>query len=242
MFCSNCGAQHPDDARVCPSCGIELQPEETQAPVYQAPVYQSPLQQSSMSAPQKKMAVIIALIAIFALIVGFAHTFCMVKLPVSASADIEYDEMDIDIKGSVNIASISMGLLNEAYDMGEEYGAIDKTFAMGYVGVIVFGIINLLIAVVGILYYLKAKNGNPLFDQFFGRFCAGKSPAVIMGLAGVAGVLIEILCLWCVSVEESAMGMSAGLSVGANWMTWVALAVYGALAGYQLLNLNKDEE
>lgn len=258
MFCNNCGAQHADDATFCPNCGASLQTattEEstTQPPVYQAPVYQAPAQPvtiASASAQQKKMAVVIAIIAIFALIVGFAHTFCMVELPVSVSAEVDTAEMGmtgdmaLDIDGTITVFSATPGLLSEALDVADRAtnGYIDESFAMGYVGLILFGIVNLVIAAIGVLFYLRARFNNPLYDQTIGRICKCKTPAALIGLAGVAAALLEILFLCFVGVEEEAGVASASISVGVHWLTWVSLFIYGALAASQLLAIDKTEE
>lgn len=50
MFCSNCGANIPDDSKACSYCGVPVnqqqpqfqQPEQQVQPAYQQPAYQSP--------------------------------------------------------------------------------------------------------------------------------------------------------------------------------------------------------
>lgn len=253
MFCNNCGAQHADDAVFCPGCGASLQTATTETPTTQEPVYYAPAQPvtiASASAQQKKMAVVIAIIAIFALIVGFAHTFCMVELPVSVSADVDTSsmgltgDMAIDVDGSITVFSATPGLLSEAFDVADRAtkGLIDESFAMGYVGLILFGLANLVIAAIGVLFYLRARFNNPLYDQTIGRICKCKTPAVIIGLTGVAAALLEILFLCFVGIEEEAGGASASLSIGVHWLTWVSLFIYGALAASQLLAIDKTEE
>ena len=51
MFCQNCGAQNPDNARVCGNCGQVLTPVQPQQPQYQQPQYAQP-QQPQYQQPQ----------------------------------------------------------------------------------------------------------------------------------------------------------------------------------------------
>lgn len=299
MFCAKCGTQYSDEGKFCPVCGtpnsaaaqqpvepqpvqpVYQQPAEPQQPVYQQPVepqyqqpvYQAPVRQPIQVAPatayQKKMAVIIALISVFALVVGFLHTFCLVDVPMSVDVELDlgslvgsafssyddyYDYDDygytsimpsstpsMEFDGSVGNIYVSPAILSEAFDLVDSTGVIDASFTAGYIGIIVFGVINLLIAVVGILYYLRARNNMPLYDKLCGGFIKAKSPALILGLAGVVSCLLQIVLMWLTGIEYSAMGQSLGISVGVHWITWVALIVYGGLAGSQLLAIKNDE-
>ena len=276
MFCTKCGSQCADNAAFCTTCGAPMnaapqqpvyqQPAAPQQPVYQQPAPQPVAQIAPATAHQKKMAVILAILAVFALVVGILHTFCLVDLPMSMDVDVEtkslmggYDDYDYDdygmgmsmsslvpsveIDGSIGDIYVSPGILSELFDLLDSAsgGMVDASFSMGYVGLIVFGVINLLIAVVGILFYLRARSNNGLYDQFFGSFIKAKSPALILGIAGVAACLIQIVCMWFTGFEIEQMGMSLGVSVGVHWITWIALIAYGALTLSQLLAIDKNE-
>ncbi len=58
MVCPNCGAQVPNNVAFCSKCGVRLQQQPTQQPVYQQPVYQQPMpyqqpaQQRGMRCPK----------------------------------------------------------------------------------------------------------------------------------------------------------------------------------------------
>ena len=267
MFCSQCGTQYADDSQFCPACGapsgvnsqsvqqsvqqpVYQQPVQPQyqQPVYQQPVYQqpapkAPIQVAPATSYQKKMAVIVALVAVFALIAGVMNLFCMVDLPVSVSAELDEEMTEglMDIDGTVGGVTVSAGLLSEAFDLADDMG-VDASFTMGYVGLILFGLINIAIAAVGILYYLRARNNLPLYEQFFGGIVKGQSPAALLGIVGVVGCILQILCMMFVGIDESMQGQSAAVSVGVPCITWVALAIYGVLAGSQLLAIDKTEE
>lgn len=289
MFCPTCGTQHPDDAKFCPGCGapnapqqaaapqqpapqeptlnqqpVYQQPVAPQQPVYQQPAYQPPVSQPVVVAPatayQKKLAVLLAIVAIFALFVGLAHTFCLVDVPVSVDVEVDTSDLglgglgnmmgggmsalsSIEIDGSVGNIYISPDILSEAFDLLDTAtgGQIEASFSMGYVGLIGFGLLNLLIAVIGVLFYLRARSNNALYTQFFGGFIKAKTPAGVMGILGVGACLLEIVCMWFTGFNEEMMGQSAGISVGVHWITWVALIIYGALAASQFLAIDKEE-
>lgn len=301
MFCAKCGTPYSDEGKFCPACGTPnasaaqpvepvapVQPEQPvyQQPVYEQPVYEQPVYQAPVQQPvqiqnatpyQKKMALAIVLISIFALIVGFMHTFCLVDVPMSVDVeldlgslvgnaldssfgdyddyyDYDYDDYgsgyaslmpsatpSMEFDGSVGNIYVSPAILSEAFDLVDSTGMIDASFTAGYIGIIVFGVINLLIAAVGILYYLRARNNMPMYDKLCGSFIKAKSPAMILGLLGVVGCLLQIVLMWFTGFEYGAMGQSLGVSVGVHWITWVALIIYGALAGSQLLAIKSEE-
>lgn len=225
---------------------VQPQYQQPVQPQYQQPVYQqpkAPIQVAPATAYQKKMAVIVALVAIFALIAGVMNLFCMVDLPVSISAELDKNMTDgmMEIDGSVGGINVSTGILSEAFELADDAG-VDASFTMAYVGLILFGLINLAIAGVGILYYLRARNNMPLYEQFFGGIVKGQSPAALLGIVGVVGCILQILCMMFVGIDESMQGQSAAVSVGVPCITWVALAIYGVLAGSQLLAIDKTEE
>lgn len=296
MFCAKCGTPYSDEAKFCPACGTPnasaaqpvepvapVQPEQPvyqqpvyEQPVYEQPVYQAPVQQPIQIQPatpyQKKMALIIVLISVFALVVGFLHTFCLVDVPMSVDVELDmgdlvgnafsssYSDYDdyfdygsgyasmmpsstpsMEFDGSVGNIYVSPAILSEVFDLVDSTGMIDASFTAGYIGIIVFGVINLLIAAVGVLYYLRARMNMPLYDKICGGFIKAKSPALILGLLGVLGCLLQIVLMWFTGFEYGAMGQSLGVSVGVHWITWVALAIYGVLAGSQLLAIKSDE-
>ena len=109
-------------------------------------------------------------------------------------------------------------------------------------GLIVFGVLNLAIAAICVLFYLRARSNNGLYDSICGSFIKGKTPAAFIGIVGVAACLIEIICMWFTGFDYSMMGQSVGMSVGVHWITWIALIAYGALAASQLLAIDKTEE
>ena len=291
MFCPTCGAQNPDDSRFCQTCGksmepapftppVQAVPQAPQAPVCPPPPVYAPEPQPTVApqppappqpripatAKQKKAAVILALVAVFALVMGFVNTFCMVELPVSVDADLsgaaqalgmnssmdlDLDDLEdmgsaallaggLDLSGSIVVVDVSMGILSEVSDLLDTAtsGQYNLGTGMGYVGLILFGIINLAIAAFGVLYYLQIRTVK---KDFF-PFLKGKSPLALVGLAGTVGAIAQILLMFTTGLSESIMGMSAGISIGVHWSTWLSLILYGALAGYELLRLDKTQD
>lgn len=278
MFCSACGHQCTDDTKFCPVCGAPFDAESQSAadPQVAPPIYSEPVRVvKPATSAQKKAAVILALVAVFALVLGIANVFCMQELPLSMSADISvpmsgmgmaslggyayddydeyYDEYDYDdyttptaiapkmleLSGSVVVLDVTVGILSELSDLLDTASGGMYEFSVGgaYAGLIIFGIINLAIAFFGILYYVHIRTGKP----FFFGFLNGKSPALFVGIIGAIGALGQILLMLTTGISESANGQSLTLDLSAHWSTWVALAVYLSVAGYELLRLDKHE-
>lgn len=99
---------------------------------------------------------------------------------------------------------------------------------MGILGNILFGLINLVIGAVGILYFLKNQMNMPYYDNFVAKYLKVKEPAFLMGIAGAAGALVQFLCYKLVDG-----------SLNIHWITWVLLVVYAALAVVDKFVLNK---
>ena len=79
MFCRNCGANIPDDSRVCTVCGVPVEQQQPdfqqpaqEQPVYQQPVYQSPAFSQPIpqmtTVPGKGMAVASLVLGIVSLV------------------------------------------------------------------------------------------------------------------------------------------------------------------------------
>lgn len=107
---------------------------------------------------------------------------------------------------------------------------IDGNF-MGVLGNILFGLINLVIGAVGILYFLKNQMNMPYYDNFVVKFLKVKEPAFLMGVAGAAGALVQFLCYKLVDVGPT--------SLNVHWITWVLLVVYVVLAVVDKFVVNK---
>lgn len=210
------------------------------------------------TATQKKAAVLLAVLALFALFIGISHTFCMVELPVSVSVDVEmpspfaggYSDYSsyfggattqmLEIDGTVTVFDSTLGLLSEASDLASQAsnGLVDITVGSGYAALIIAGLVNLTIAAFGILYYISIRTGK---CNIFG-FLKGKSPAMWIGIAGAAAAIIEILLMMTTGLSEEMNGMSASLSIGVHWSTWICLIIYGGVAAYELLRFDKNEK
>ena len=107
---------------------------------------------------------------------------------------------------------------------------IDGNF-MGVLGNILFGLINLVIGAVGILYFLKNQMNMPYYDNFVVKFLKVKEPAFLMGVAGAVGALVKFVCYKLVDVGPT--------SLNVHWITWVLLVVYVVLAVVDKFVVNK---
>lgn len=216
MFCPNCGAACDEGAMFCASCGNSMQPQVPQQPV-QANGFVGIL--------KKNWTMIIAVVAAFALLMGILTTFCILEVPATAKA-AGYSETEY---GTVS-------------DISDALEALDGSFAGGIIGNILFGLINLAIAGVGALYFLKQKKNMPYYDRFAAKFLKGKSPALVMGAAGAAGAVVQFILYLISGVSKSYFGVQMSVSVGVPWLTWVALVIYAALAAVDFLLVNKKEK
>ena len=107
---------------------------------------------------------------------------------------------------------------------------IDGNF-MGVLGNILFGLINVVIGAVGILYFLKNQMNMPYYDNFVVKFLKVKEPAFLMGVAGAVGALVQFVCYKLVDVGPT--------SLNVHWITWVLLVVYVVLAVVDKFVVNK---
>lgn len=220
MFCPNCGAACDDGAMFCGSCGNAMQPQAPQQPA------QQPAQATDFVGVLKKnWTMVIAVVAVFALVMGILTTFCILEAPATAKA-AGYSETEYGTVG----------------DISDALDALDGSFAGGIIGNILFGLINLAIAGVGALYFLKQQKNMPYYDQFVGKFLKGMSPAFVMGAAGAAGAVVQFILYLISGVSKSYFGVKMSVSVSVPWLTWVALAIYAVLAVVDFLLINKKEK
>ena len=228
MICSKCGAQLPDNAQFCDKCGAstivanapqqpqyqapqqpQYQQPQYQAPMqpqYQQPQYQAPMQPQYQQAPQqqmdfaslKKYTPFIAVgMAVIALIFGILVLFNCFDVTVS-----------------------SLGYTSPAYDVSLLLE--DSDTAMIQVGNILFGLILIVIAAVGGLFF--AKNfGVKIYDSLTSvPFIKKDSPLFAMGALGAIGALFHFICFLCSG--------PTGISVNTPWFTWVILVVFAGIA------------
>ena len=230
MFCSNCGAQCADGTKFCQSCGT---------PLNAAPAPEAPAAPAAPKAPKAKgnavlgnlaptirpfLAFILAGVAVLALVLFVLNTFGILHVPATAKL--------------MGQKQTDYGKLSE---IAEAWKQMDKSLACAYIGNILFGIVNLAIAAVGALYFLKKQNNMPYYDQFVGKFLKVKNPAFYMGVAGVAGVLLQVIFFAFCGVSESMMGMTIKMSIGIPWLNWVAFAIYAIVGAMGFLVFNNED-
>lgn len=216
MFCTKCGQSVDDNAAFCTNCGTPItakqepvapQSVESQEPVAPQPQPVEP-QPETENAPApvtidfSKVKVvnpywhlILGGIAVFAAIWGLLNVFCVFH---------------------VRAAGEYMSVSDFADDLGG--GA-----AFVYIGNILFGLLNLAAAAVGILYFLKVNNKVPYYDQYIGRMLPFR-PGFMMGIAVAGGAFLQMFTyLFCRIVAWHD-------KLGVNWTTWVILVIFGGLA------------
>lgn len=200
MYCKRCGAPTGSDAQVCPSCARQ-----------QRPVRRKP--KGFMYTVKGYMHLIILLMAVVALVFGILNLCSAFKvLGISSNGEERVTEY-----GTVK-------------EMNELLKYMDKSFAPGYVGNVLFGLLTLVSAFVGITYVLKRMMGLPLYGMLFGR-TLGRfgSPARIMGVLVVLGGLLQLLLYAFCRAELSLLSYTVVVKAGVNWTTWLLMGLYAGL-------------
>ena len=234
MFCSNCGAQCADGTKFCQSCGAPLNaapaPEATAAPAApKAPKAKTNAVLGNLAPTIRPfLAFILAGVAVLALVLFVLNTFGILHVPAT-----------VKMMGQ---KQSDYGKLSE---IAEAWKQMDKSLACAYIGNILFGIVNLVIAAVGALYFLKKQNKMPYYDQFVGKFLKVKNPAFYMGVAGVAGVILQVIFFAFCGISESmssfGMSMTVKMSIGIPWLNWVAFAIYAIVGAMGILVFNNED-
>lgn len=230
MFCSNCGAQCAEGTKFCQSCGNPLTaapaPEANAAPAApKAPKAKGAAVLGNLAPSIRPfLAFILAGVAVLALVLFVLNTFGILHIPATVKM--------------MGMKETSYGKISE---VAEAWKSMDKSLACVYIGNILFGIINLAIAAVGALYFLKKQNKMPYYDQFVGKILKVKNPAFYMGVAGVAGVILQVIFFAFCGVSESMMGMTMKMSVGIPWLNWVAFAIYAIVGAMGILVFNNED-
>lgn len=227
MFCSNCGAQCADGTKFCQSCGNPL----TAAPAA-APEAPAAAPKAKVAAPLGQfaptirpfLAFIMAGVAVLALVLFVLNTFSILHIPATMKA--------------MGMKETEYGKVSE---IAEAWKQMDKSLACVYIGNILFGLINLVIAAVGAAYFLKKQNNMPYYDQFVGKYLKVKNPAFYMGVAGVAATILQVIFFAFCTVKESMMGVTMSMSVGIPWLNWVAFAIFAIVGAMGLLVFNNED-
>ncbi len=227
MFCKNCGAQLTDGTKFCSSCGTPVDaPAQPVAPVQtEAPVQPVAAPQASnanfdlgalVATIKKYIPIIIACLAVFALILSIINIFNL-----------------YDVSATMSMGEESQSSSGPVSDIIGEDG-----FALVLVGNILFGVANLVIAAMGILYFIK-KFGVNVYDMIVGKIVKAESPLFMMCVIGAAIALIQILFYAFSGESQSMFGYEISVSVSANWTTWVAMFLYAIVGAADKFLISK---
>lgn len=228
MFCSNCGAQCADGTKFCQSCGNPLTdapaaPAAPRAP--RAPKAKSNAVLGNLAPSIRPfLAFILAGVAVLALVLFVLNTFGILHIPATVKM--------------MGVKETDYGKLS---DVAKAWKMMDKSLACAYIGNILFGLVNLAIAAVGALFFLKKQSNMPYYDQFVGKYLKVKNPAFYMGIAGVVGALLQVIFFAFCTVSESMYGMTMKMSIGIPWLNWVALAIYAIVGAMGFLVFNNED-
>ena len=164
---------------------------------------------------KKNLHTILAVIAVIAFIWGILNIFSVFEVNAKIS---------INGRSDTNTVSVS--------DCKNMDGS-----AMLYVGNILFGLANLAVAAIGILYFLKITQNKPFYDQYIGSKLKFR-PGFLMG---AIGAVLQVICYLFCGSSESAMGITAKASIGVSWTTWMMLVIFAGVAVYDKFVLEKQQ-
>lgn len=217
MFCKYCGS--PCETGVCPDCAAKQAQPQTQPQQPQQPQAQ-PLQLGV----KNYLHLIVAFIAVLALVWGVLNVFCVFHVNANVSA------MGLSESNYVSVS--------DAADAMDSY---DSSAVTIYIGNILFGLANLAVAAIGILYFLKVSQNKPYYDQFIGSKIKFR-PAFLMGLLGAVGAILQVIMYLFCSAGGSSWGVKMKVSFGVNWTTWMMLVIFVGIAVLDKFYLEKQDK
>lgn len=217
MFCKNCGAELADDARFCNSCGAAAG-EAAPAPKA-APAPAGDL----VASIKKNLHLIVGALGILALVLAIFNIFGLYKV----TATVKYNGQVVG-EGS--------GSVSDVYD--------SSTGIM--IANILYGLANLAIAAIGVLYFLKITQNKDLYDKFIGKYTKGLTGKLVSGdgiltlIGGIGAIFAVIKLIFYMCAGESHQGVSSSISM--HWFGWVMLFVYAGIACADIFWLNKKQK
>ena len=204
MYCKRCGAPTGSDAQLCQSCAREYRP-----------VRRKP--KGFLHTVKGYMHLIILFMSLIALVFGILNVCSAFKVVGVASNGELRETEHLTVK-----------------EIAETLELMDKSFAAGYAGNVLFGLLLLAAAFVGILYTLKRIMGLPLYGALVGRTLGRfASPARIMGVFAVLGGLMQVLLYLLCGAKMELLGYTLTVKAGVNWTTWLIMALF---AGFIVLD------
>ena len=228
MFCKNCGAQLEEDAAFCMQCGTPAQdapaaqPQAAPAkPVREVTFPKSREPVNPAFALKKIQRFIVAGVATLALILAILNLFGLYSAPANGT----------NATGWSSSISVPLTLV---------YDNFNAVFLM--ITNIFYGLTSLVIAGVGVLYFLEKQFKINLYSNFIYRFIGGLLGKLVggdgvyslIGAFGVAAGLLQLIGFISVVV--------GGASVSMPFLSWLMLFVYALLAVADLLWLNRKEK
>lgn len=200
MYCKRCGAPTGSDAQLCADCAREYRP-----------VRRKP--KGFLYTVKGYMHLIILAMSVIALLFGMLNLFSAFKVHGIVTND--------DVRETEYITTD---------EMADTLQLVDKSFGAGYAGNILFGLLSLVAAGVGILYVLKRAMGLPLYSNLIGRYVGFiGGPAFIMGALVVLGGLLQVLLYLLCRAEVDLMVYTVTVKTGVNWTTWLLIVLFAAL-------------
>lgn len=240
-----------------------------QQPVYQQPAPQKvrepvtykPFTLNAAGAVKKYNRFVALGVAVLALVMFVLSAFSILDLPMTVKVsgdtvedayEMVEDQMDVSVNPNAVTTYVSAGEVadlvemaedNNLFEMAEEY--LDLNISISavplYIGNILYGIINLVIAGACVLYFLKKQMNMSFYDDFVGRFIKLENPVFLACAAGIVGAILQAVLFLLAGMSESYQGVDASLTFGAPCMTWVAVAIYAVVGVADLLVQGKED-
>lgn len=239
-FCNTCGSP----LKVAPQVPVQPAYQMPAQPAYQVPVapagYRPRL--DAAEAVRKHIRLITVVVALLALTMFVLSTFSILDLPVTAKIsgdelDEAYEmleeEADISVNPNAVTTYLSAGEVadlvelaedNDLFEMAEEEGVdIEISAVPLYIGNILFGVVNLVIAFLCLRSLLT-------YQGFLFAPC----------VAGIVGALLQVVVFLFAGMSESVEGVKLSLTFGVHWTTWLAVAIYAVVGAADLLTRSKE--
>lgn len=216
MFCKYCGK--PTETEVCPECAAKAQG-------------QAPVQAPAGSFDLKSIVHFIAVgMAALALIFGLLGMLGVFDINATVTAEAMGQTRSESTSGSVS-------------DIADGLDAMGGSFAMGYIGNIIYGLAFLVVAAIGALYFLKVTKNMPYYDQYIAKYTAKLpgGPLFAMGVIGAVGCVLQFLLYLFCGAEQNMGIASASISVSVGWTTWLMLVLSAVLVVLDMFVLNKKK-
>lgn len=170
---------------------------------------------------RRNLALILAGLSIFLLIFAFNNITGDAELNMVRAA-----------KGESQEAPAAISVIHKFYD-----GA-DQFFWIARIGCVIYGVIAIVAAAAGILYFLQEKANSTLYKKIFSKFFKNLHPGIVVAVLVLIATVIQCLTFFTCIFDAGAFDMYVHLGETGKTM----LIVYLVVAGISYLTVKQPEE